>query len=249
MLPPEKADRIPRRDSRRHVENDDRLGDISAQMTMDDDERTANPATKPGILHNAQLGSATKQFRMTATSFKTDDRHRKDDAGDAWNTDDEESPGEELRKKTAKRKDKVQASESYRSEASWEEIRSRLDRDTRRRATKNDQERRRTSKRDSLDSAQSPRKRAASHNKLSPHESGTSIRRPTDLFQPAKTRCKNEHSRDIPSFLLQTSPRGTDPPISLKFGPTLLPEATKQRDDMDKVDDVLLTLQGGKPVT
>ena len=127
------------------MEKDDRLGDISDQMMKEEAERTAKPETKPGILLNAQFESATKQFRKMTTSFKTDDRHREDDEG---------SPGEELRKKTLKRKDKVRASESGHSEESWGEIRSHLDRDTRKRATKNVQVRRMTSKRDSLDSAQ-----------------------------------------------------------------------------------------------
>ena len=232
-----------------NVAKDDRLDDISGQMMKEEDERTTNPETKPGILLNAQFGGAAKQFRKMPTSFKTDERHRGNDADDAGNTDEGESPGEELRTKTAKRKNKVRASEIGHSEESWGEIRSHIDRDTRQRSTKNDQERRRTSRRDSLDSTQSSRKSAASHNRLSPRESGTSMRRPTYLFQPSKTRCRNEHSRDSPSSLRQTCPRAADPPLSLKFGTALLPESTKQRDDMDKVADVLLTLQGGKPVT
>ena len=143
------------------------------------------------------------------------------------------------------RKDKVHASEIDYSDESWEEIRSHLDKETRQRTTKGEPELRRTSKRDSLDSNMSSRKRASSHNSLSPHESGASIRRPTDMFQPAKSRCKNEHIRDLPPCLRQTCHRATDPPLSLKFDPALLHDATKQRDDMDKVADVLLTLQGG----
>lgn len=36
------------------------------------------------------------------------------------------------------------------------------------------------------------------------------------------------------------------PPLSLRYDPTMLPDATKQRDDMDKVADVILSLQGEK---
>lgn len=35
-------------------------------------------------------------------------------------------------------------------------------------------------------------------------------------------------------------------PLSLKYDPAMLPESTKQRDDMAKASDVLLTLQGEK---
>ena len=72
------------------------------------------------------------------------------------------------------------------------------------------------------------------------------MRRPTDLFGSSKNRYKNEQSRDIPSFLRQTFPRATDPPLSLKYDPTLLPESTKDKGDMGKVEDAILNLQGGK---
>ena len=45
------------------------------------------------------------------------------------------------------------------------------------------------------------------------------------------------HVRDKQSLELRT-------PLSLKFGPTILTEATNQRDDMDKVADAILALHG-----
>ena len=92
MLPPARMDRIPSQDSRRHVEKDDRVGDISDQMMKEEDDRLKKPDTKHGILRNAQFGSATKQFRKMTTSFKTDDSSRTNNADDAGNTDAEESP-------------------------------------------------------------------------------------------------------------------------------------------------------------
>ena len=132
------------------------------------------------------------------TIFKEDSMPLQEDQGEQVDADNGEIPGEELRRKTAKRKDKVHASDSDQSEGSWEEIRSNLDRDARKKPTRGDHDRRRTEKRDSLDSAMSSGKRAAIHNSLSSHEPGNSVRRPTDLSQPANTRYKNEHIRDLP---------------------------------------------------
>ena len=165
MLPPERVGRIPMQDSRRRVEKDGRLDDISDQM-MKEDARLKKPDTKPWILLNAQFESATKQFRKMTTSFTTDDRHRRNEADDADDTDGEESPGGDLGKKTVTRKDKVHASEIDHSDESWGEIRPHLDKGARQRATKNEPDRRRPSKRDSLDPNLSSRKRDASHNSL-----------------------------------------------------------------------------------
>ena len=130
------------------------------------------------------------------------------------------------------------------SDDSWGEIRSNLPRG---RSTRNTRgETRRIAKRDSLDSRRSSRKRTPSYNSASPRESDHSIRRPTDLFRTASKKCEPDHIRDLPSCLRQTLPRSTDRPLSLKFDPTMLPDATKQRDDMDKVADVIMSLQGEK---
>lgn len=61
--PPETTIRVPRQDSRRHVEKDNRLDDISAQMVSDGDVAVVKQEVKPGILPNAQLDAASKQFR------------------------------------------------------------------------------------------------------------------------------------------------------------------------------------------
>lgn len=151
-----------------------------------------------------------------------------------------------MRKKKARRNDPVGESESGHSEESWGEIRSHLGQEPKRRTSREEPERRRTGKRSSLDSARSARKRNNSRNSPSSHDSGTSVRRPTDLPQHAKTRYKNEHSRDLPPFLQQTFPRATGHPLSLKCAPTLLPEGTKQRGEIDKAADFILSLQGEK---
>ena len=216
-------------------------------MNGEDEKMKKKPSAEPGILINAQFGAATKQFRKMTTSCKDDSRRRKDDGGGgAGKTDSGEIPGEDLREKTPKRTEKVRAPDTDQSGKSWGEF----DRASigihgieRRRTTKIDGG---ASKRDSSDSNRTSCKRAESHNILSPHESVASIRGPADLFPPAKTRCRNEHVRDSPPCLRRTSPRFTGPPLSSKLDPTLLPEATKQRGDMGKVADVLLTLKGEK---
>ena len=53
------------------------------------------------------------------------------------------------------------------------------------------------------------------------------------------------NNRDMPSCLRQTLPRETYHPLSLKYGPSMMPDA-KQRDDMDRSDAALLTMQGEK---
>ena len=101
MLTPGRVGRIPRQDSRMHMEKDERLGDISDQVRKEDDGRLKKPDTKPGILLNAQFEYAAKQFRKMTTSFKTDDRQRTTEAVYVEDTDGEEkeSHGEELRKR------------------------------------------------------------------------------------------------------------------------------------------------------
>ena len=73
-----------------------------------------------------------------------------------------------------------------------------------------------------------------------PLESLVSNRRPDGISQNATARYKNLHIVDSPSCLSQTSPRATDPPLSLKYGPAQMPTST-HRDEMGKVSDCLLT--------
>ena len=91
----------------------------------------------------------------------------------------------------------------------------------------------------------SSRKRTSIHTGKSSRASASSQRRATDIFRTAKSRYRNIHSRDLPSGLRQKLPRSTDPPMSAKYGPATIPK-TKQKDDMCRVSDVLLTMRGGK---
>ena len=117
--PPETTMQVPRQDARRHVAKDSRLDDISAPMVSDADVTVTKPDVKPGILLNAQLDADPKQFRKMTTSFKDDNKPPQEDHGEHVDTDNEDSPGDELRKKTVRRKDKVRASGSDHSAESW----------------------------------------------------------------------------------------------------------------------------------
>ena len=94
------------------------------------------------------------------------------------------------------------------------------------------------------ESPRSARKRTSSRTSRSSRESGSSQKRATDIFQTVKSRYQNVHSRDMPSCRRQTLHRATDRPLSLKYDPATIPK-TKQKGDMDRVTDVLLTMQGG----
>ena len=74
---PEKTEQIPRQDSRRHVEKNNRLGDIPDQMMTDEDATVKKPEVKPGILLSDQMGAASKQFRKMTTTIKDDSKPRK----------------------------------------------------------------------------------------------------------------------------------------------------------------------------
>ena len=95
------------------------------------------------------------------------------------------------------------------------------------------------------ESPRSALKRSSSHTSRSPHESGHSQKRAADIFQTAKRRYQNVNKSDLPDCLRQTLPRATDHPLSLKYDPSTIPK-TKQKDDMDRVADVLLTIHGEK---
>lgn len=63
---------------------------------------------------------------------------------------------------------------------------------------------------------------------------------------PASKTYENVHIRDFPAFLRQTSPRATDPRLSLKYDPANLPDPTKQRGVIGKVGDFPMALRGEK---
>ena len=62
-MPPSETDRIPRKESRNHVEKSERLDDLSAQLKLDEEQRAAKPLAKQGILLNAQFESESKKLK------------------------------------------------------------------------------------------------------------------------------------------------------------------------------------------
>ena len=191
------------------------------------------------------MAAETKLIRKMEKRFKTDHEYPLGKEGEHVASEEDDSPGGKLRRRTVMRQEKTQVhSESEQSDSSWGEIRRNLPRERVPRPDR--EENRKVTKRDSLESTRSSRKRTASYNSAASRESGQSIRRFADLFQPVNARYKNSHIRVLPPCLRQTFPRATDPPLSLRYYPTILPDATKQRNDMDKVTDVILSLQGQK---
>lgn len=236
---------IARRDSNRHFERTSKLEDVSDQLTQRSPRKPLARAAKPGILLNDKMAAATRKVKKPKATFRMSDDEMPDAEEVAVPSEEDVSPGGKLRRRTVTRKGQTATqSDSERSDASWGDIRSNMPREQLQRPGR--EEARRVSKRDSIDSGRSSRKRKSSFNSASSHESDHSARRQTDLSHPIASRYRNAHSRDLPSCLRQTHPRATDPPLSLKFDPTMMPEATKQRGDMDKVADVILPLQGEK---
>ena len=237
--PPSGLEDILRKVSTAYFEKEKRLGDSAELPKPEEGEKAERPATKPGTLLNIQFEG---DFNRKRTSYQSAGETREPRAVE---TENDESPGGKMRKMTARRKGQVDESNEGSSDGSWGEIKSHLSRKPKN-APEDDLEPRRTQKRASPDSAISPKKRARSRNSHSSHESDAAGRRATDLFGRSKNKYKNEHSRDLPSCLRQTFPRATDPPLSSKYDPTLLPDSTRENGDMDKVAVDILNLQGGK---
>ena len=149
----------------------------------------------------------------------------------------------------SKRNDKAHASSGCdHPYESWGGIRPHLRHGRGMRRSRETHGEKRISMRESIDSTRSSRKRASIYNSLSSKESGRSVRRPADLALPASTNWKNAHIRHLPPCVRQTFPMAKDHPLRLKYDPEMLPESTTPRDDMDKVDDVLIQMQSEKAV-
>ena len=200
------------------------------------------PVQKPGIKPNQIIDYETKAAYRAQAPSRVEEKPLSSEVQEQ-----EDSPGGKFRKGTAARK-VVQQEESdgENIEDSWGEIKKHVKRGKHRTSppTRLGEDIRRRKK--NIDGAhRSASKRNSCRSSRSSYESGSSQKRATGVFRTEKNRYRNVHIRNLPSRLRQTLPRETDPPPSLKYDPATIPKA-KEKDDMGRVADVLLTLQGGK---
>ena len=225
---------VTRKESNRHVGSTSRLCELLDTPVPETAPSKPQKSKKLGILINEQAADETKRLFKARASFDVEGVE-KDTGENKSESHAEQRPGERLRRKTVNRKELGRgSSEGEQSDGPWGAIGPHLSRGKNARHSKGKPERKDTQKRDSPDTTRSSRKRASSYNSLSSRESGQSVRRQTDISQTSSTRYKTTHSRDIPSCLRQTKPRATDPPLSSKYDPSMLPDS-KRRGDMDEV--------------
>ena len=99
---------------------------------------------------------------------------------------------------------------------------------------------------DAIESPRTARKRASTRASQSSRDSDRSKKRTADIIRTFGTQYASTNRRDLPPCLRQTLPRATiPPPFSLRYYPSMMPDE-KQRADMDRVADAMLTMQGGK---